>query len=111
MIQRDVQSIAHQRNPHWLVYLQHRLLDHVQVHSSKGQCDTSTGNGVARRHGNHNGITRNDDIQRNHFLRNSHPRISVDQLLVQYVSDVAPNGHLKGTVIQLYSIIISISHL
>ena len=41
------------RSPHRLVDLQHRLLYHVQVHSSKGQCDASTRNGVARKHGSH----------------------------------------------------------
>ena len=47
-------TAAYQRSPHWLVVdLQNNLLYHVQIHSSKGQCDASTRNGVARKHSSH----------------------------------------------------------
>ncbi len=49
----DIYTAAYQRIPHWLVYLQHMLLYYVQVQSSKGQCDASTRNGVARKHSSH----------------------------------------------------------
>ncbi len=53
----DIQHLlAYQRSPHWLVDLQHGLLYHVQVYTSKGQCDASTENGVARKHGSYKGV-------------------------------------------------------
>ncbi len=46
--------VAYQGSPHWLVVdLQNNQMYHIQIHSSKGQCDASTRNGVARKHDSH----------------------------------------------------------